>query len=100
MKPIITEHAEDLIREQLQIITAAQYPEDAAKWLQGLYDRLAVLDGFPRAGQLSRFSALAKAGVHQLPYGPFIIYYTIDGETCEIVSIRRAAMDVRSPRGL
>ena len=93
---IFSQHAQDLLDEQLGIIASALCPEDAAKWFMKLEDRLSILETFPEAGRLSRFPDLAQNGIHTLAYGKFVAYYKILEETCLIVSIRRAAMDVQT----
>ena len=100
MNVVISPHAQELLDEQLGIIALARCPEDAAKWLSGLWDRLDLLETFPESCPLSRFPDLANVGIRTLVYGKFIAYYVIVGEDCIVVSVRRAAMDIRSPKDL
>ena len=100
MNVVISPHAQELLDEQLGIIANARCPEDAAKWLSGLLDRLDLLETFPESCPLSRFPDLANVGIRTLVYGKFIAYYVIVGEDCIVISIRRAAMDIQSPKEL
>ena len=100
MNVVISPHAQELLDEQLGIIALARCPEDAAKWLSGLWDRLDLLETFPESCPLSRFPDLANVGIRTLVYGKFIAYYVIIGEDCIVVSARRAAMDIQSPKDL
>ena len=95
-----TQHARDLLDEQLSIILNARCPEDAARWYGRLLELIDPLESFPEAYPLSRVPALAREGVHSIAFKTYTIFYIIEGETCFIVSLRRAAMDVRSPKDL
>ena len=100
MNVVISPHAQELLDEQLGIIALARCPEDAAKWLSGLWDRLDLLETFPESCPLSRFPDLANVGIRTLVYGKFIAYYVIIGADCIVVSVRRAAMDIQAPKDL
>ena len=100
MNVVISPHAQELLDEQLGIIALARCPEDAAKWLSGLWNRLDLLEKFPESCPLSRFPDLANVGMRTLVYGKFIAYYVIIGEDCIVASVRRAAMDIQSPKDL
>ena len=90
----------ELVHEQLDIITRAKYPEDASRWFDGLIEKISVLSTFPEAGRLSRVPDLADKGIREIVYSTFIAYYVIDGDTCKIISLRRFAMNIRSPKDL
>ncbi len=59
---------QELVHEQIGIITAVKYPEDAARWFNGLIEKISVLDTFPEAGRLSRVPDLANNGIREAEY--------------------------------
>lgn len=95
-----TDHAIDLLDEQLSIITAARCREDAARWLSRIEAAVAAIDTFPEAYPLSRVPALAIEGIHVISIKTYKVYYIIGDDVCHIISIRRAAMNVQSPLDL
>ena len=88
MNVVISPHAQELLEEQLGIIAHARCPEDAAKWLSRLWERLDLLETFPESCPLSRFPDLANVGIRTLVYGKFIAYYAIVGKDCVVGCIK------------
>lgn len=95
-----TQHARNLLDEQLAIISNVRCPEDAARWYGRLLELIDPLEQFPEAYPLSRVPSLAKEGVHTIAFKKYTIFYIIESAVCYIVSIRRAAMDIQSPKDL
>ena len=91
---------QELVHEQIGIITAVKYPEDAACWFNGLIEKISVLDTFPEAGRLSRVPDLANNGIREIVYGTFIAYYVIQGDVCRLISLRRCEMNIASTSDL
>lgn len=95
-----TQHARELLDEQLAVISSARCPEDAARWYGRLLELIDPLEQFPKAYPLSHVPSLAKEGVHAIAFKKYTIFYIIERDVCYIVSLRRAAMDIRSPKDL
>jgi len=100
MTPDLSPRFQELVHEQLDIVTLAKYPEDAARWFDGLLEKIAILDTFPETGRISRVPDLADHGIREIVYGTFIAYYVIEGDLCRLISLRRAAMNIQSMRDL
>lgn len=84
------------MRDVVRIITANAYPEDAARWVNGLQELTDALAGLPESGRLSRVNALAHRQIRELVYGKYRVFYVIVDETCEIISLRHCAMNVET----
>ena len=91
---------QELVHEQIGIIKAVKYHEDAARWFNGLIEKISVLDTFPEAGRLSRVPDLANNGIREIVYGTFIAYYVIQGDVCRLISLRRCEMNIASTSDL
>jgi len=100
MKIDLSPRFQELVHEQIDIITSEKYPEDAARWFDGLIEKISTLDTFPEAGRISRVPDLADHGIREIVYGTFIAYYVIEGDLCRLISLRRAAMNIKSPSDL
>jgi len=100
MKIDLSPRFQELVHEQIDIITSAKHPEDAAQWFDRLVERISILDTFPEAGRISRVPDLADQGIREIVCGTVIAYYIIKGDLCRLISLRRAAMNIQSRRDL
>jgi len=95
-----TMRALDEMREVMDIITCEKYPEDAARWVNGLQELTENLSDFPESGRISRVGALAHHRIREIIYGRYRVFYVIVDDTCEIISLRHGAMNIKSPSDL
>ena len=100
MKIDLSPRFQELVNKQIEIISTARYPGDAARWFNGLTEKISILDTFPESGRLSRVPDLAANGIREIVYGTFIAYYVIEGDLCRLISLRRAGMNIESMRDL
>jgi len=93
-------NAKAQLREVLTAIAYAQYPEDAARWLNSIQERTNILADFPESGRISPVQELATRGIREITYKRYRVFYTIDDETCRIISFRHGAMNIKPPSDL
>ena len=88
------------MRDVVSLITANAYPEDAARWVDGLQVLTNTLADFSESGCLSRVPSLAHRRIRELVYGKYRVFYVIVNEVCEIISLRHCAMNIESSEDL
>ena len=68
---------------------AAERPETAAKWLDGLMDLAERLPRFPRRGRM--VPEVGRSAIREVLYGRYRIIYRVDPAQISIVTVRPAA---------
>jgi plasmid stabilization system protein ParE len=77
--------------EAIFLWIAADSPDRAADWFNGLFDRMEALKLAPRRHRLAPESDLFEREIRQMVYGRYRVLYAIDGSTVQILHVRHAA---------
>ena len=92
---IVTPSAQDDIRKAHEWI-AAENPDYARTWLDGLRDNVLGLETWPESHALAPESDAFDRDIRQLLYGrgtPWRIFFAIDGSTVQVLHVRHGRRD-------
>ena len=92
---IVTPSAQDDIRKAQEWI-AAENPDYARTWLDGLREKILGLETWPESHALAPESDVFDRDIRQLPYGrgtPWRIFFAIDGSTVQVLHVRHGRRD-------
>jgi len=92
---VVTPFAADNIRE-VHSWLAAENPVHAARWLDGIRDKILGLETFPEAHPVAPESAAFDREIRRALYGrgtPWRIFFTIEGSTVHVPHVRHGRRD-------
>ena len=78
----------------LAIITNAQDSNVSAKWLTRLHEATTLIETFPTMHPLSSVPTLAPAGIREIAYENYRVFYSVHEDVCRIISILHGHQDV------
>ncbi len=87
-----TDRALTRVRETARYI-AADDPDAARRWADGLFDVVESLAVFPESGRLA--PELEDRGVRELVYGAYRVFYRVDAVAVLILTVRHASQLIR-----
>ena len=96
---IISPFAADNIREAHEWL-AAENPVQAAKWLDGIRDKILGLETLPGSHAVAAESEVFDCEIRQLLFGrgiPWRIFFTIEGLTVQALHVQHARRDYWRP---
>ncbi len=98
-KVIVTPFAADNIREAHEWL-AVENPLSAAKWLDGIRDKILGLETNPQSHAVAPESEDFDCQIRQLLFGrgsPWRIFFTIEGSTVKVLHVRHGSRDYWRP---
>ena len=82
-----SDHAIDQLRGHIRYIAENSDLETASRWHFRLNEATALLETFPSMCPLSSFPDLAAAGIHEMTFETYRVFYVIHADECRIISI-------------
>ena len=98
-RAVISPFAADNIREAHEWL-AAENPVQAAKWLDGIRDKILGLETLPGSHAVAAESEVFDCEIRQLLFGrgiPWRIFFTIEGSTVQVLHVQHASRDYWRP---
>ena len=94
MTVVWSDHAIDRLRGHIRHIAENSSLETASRWHFRLTDATALLESFPSMCPLSSIPDLAAAGIHEMTFETYRVFYVIHEDECRIISILGGRQDV------
>ena len=98
-RAVISPFAADNIREAHEWL-AAENPVQAAKWLDGIRDKILGLETLPGSHAVAAESEVFDCEIRQLLFGrgiPWRIFFTIEGSTVQVLHVQHGSRDYWRP---